>query len=64
MPVLGGSAGDNYITGEWRQFANGDVYSNGISLCAIYTDLKVGWAYEAVIYVVKTEARLPGLRVG
>ena len=47
VPVLGGSAGDNYITGEWRQFANGDVYSNGISLCAIYTDLKVGWAYEA-----------------
>ena len=47
VPVLGGSAGDNYITGEWRQFTNGDVYSNGISLCAIYTDLKVGWAYEA-----------------
>jgi len=47
VPVLGGSAGDNHITGEWRQFANGNVYSNGVSLCAIYTDLKVGWAYEA-----------------
>jgi hypothetical protein len=47
VPVLGGSAGDNTITGEWKQFANGDVYSNGISLTAIYTDLKVGWAYEA-----------------
>ncbi len=47
VPVLGGSAGDNTVTGEWKQFANGDVYSNGISLTAIYTDLKVGWAYEA-----------------
>ncbi len=47
VPVLGGSAGDNTITGEWKQFANGNVYSNGISLTAIYTDLKVGWAYEA-----------------
>lgn len=47
VPVLGGSAGDNDITGKWRQFANERVYSNGISLTAIYTDLKVGWAYEA-----------------
>ena len=47
VPVLGGSAGDNTITGEWKQFANEHVYSNGISLAVIYTDLKVGWAYEA-----------------
>jgi hypothetical protein len=47
VPVLGGSAGDNTITGDWKQFANENVYSNGISLTAIYTDLKIGWAYEA-----------------
>ncbi len=47
VPVLGGSAGDNDITGEWQQFANGNVYSNGISLTAIYTDLCIGWAFEA-----------------
>jgi hypothetical protein len=47
VPVLGGSAGDNDISGEWKQFANGNVYSNGISLTVIYTDLKIGWAYEA-----------------
>ena len=45
--MLGGSAGDNDISGEWKQFANENVYSNGISLTAIYTDLKIGWAYEA-----------------
>ncbi len=47
VPVLGGSAGDNTITGEWKQFANDNVYSNGISLTVIYTDLKIGWAHEA-----------------
>jgi len=47
VPVLGGSAGDNTITGEWKQFANENVYSNGISLTVIYTDLKIGWACEA-----------------
>ncbi|MGB2728201.1 MAG: FIST N-terminal domain-containing protein [Halobacteriota archaeon] len=47
VPVFGGSSGDNDITGKWKQFANDRVYSNGISLTAIYTDLKVGWALEA-----------------
>lgn len=47
VPVFGGSAADNDITGKWKQFANDQVYSNGISLAAIYTDLKIGWAVEA-----------------
>lgn len=47
VPVLGGSSADNDITGKWKQFANDRVYSNGISLTAVYTDLKVGWTYEA-----------------
>lgn len=47
VPVIGGSSGDNDITGQWRQFANDHVYSNGISLAAVYTDFNVGWAFEA-----------------
>jgi hypothetical protein len=47
VPVIGGSSADNEIVGKWKQFANEHVYSNGISLAAIYTDLKIGWAYEA-----------------
>lgn len=47
VPVFGGSSGDNDITGKWKQFANDHVYSNGISLTAVYTDLKIAWALEA-----------------
>lgn len=47
VPVFGGSSGDNDITGKWKQFAGERVYSNGISLAVIYTDLKFGWAFEA-----------------
>lgn len=47
VPVIGGSSGDNDLTGKWKQWANNKVYSNGISLTVIFTDLKVGWAYEA-----------------
>lgn len=46
IPVIGGSAADNDISGEWKQFANDKVYSNGVSLTAIYTNLKIGWAFE------------------
>lgn len=47
VPVIGGSSGDNDLSGKWKQFSNGKVYSNGVTLTAIYTDLKIGWAYEA-----------------
>ena len=47
IPVIGGSSGDNDLTGKWRQFANDKVYSNGVSLTAIFTDLIISYNYEA-----------------
>ena len=47
VPIIGGSSGDNTIEGYWKQFVNDKVYSNGISLTAIFTDLKIGFAFEA-----------------
>ena len=51
IPIVGGSSGDNTIEGYWKQFVNDKVYSNGISLTAIFTDLKIGlkigFAFEA-----------------
>lgn len=47
VPIFGGSSGDNDITGKWKQYANGKVYSNGLALSVMYTDLKIGFAYEA-----------------
>jgi len=47
IPVIGGSAGDNDLTGKWKQFANDKVYSNGVGLTAIFSDLKIAYAYEA-----------------
>ncbi|MBU2638550.1 MAG: FIST C-terminal domain-containing protein, partial [Nanoarchaeota archaeon] len=46
VPVIGGSSGDNDLTGKWKQFANGKVYSNGVALTVFYTDLSVGYMYE------------------
>lgn len=45
VPIFGGAAADNTIKGYWKVFANERVYSNAIALTAIYTDLKLGYAF-------------------
>ncbi|MAG44319.1 hypothetical protein CL633_00290 [bacterium] len=47
IPIVGGSAFDDDASGKWKQFLNDKAYQNGIGLTVFYTDLKVGWAYEA-----------------
>lgn len=47
VPIFGGSSGDNEIIGKWKQFANTQVYKNGVALAVAFTDLKVAYAYEA-----------------
>ncbi len=47
VPVIGGTAFDDDMSGKWNQFANNEVYVNGLSLTAFFTDLKIGWAFES-----------------
>ena len=58
VPTIGGSSGDNTIEGYWKQFVNDKVYSNGISLTAVFTDLKVGSAFEAGYLVSENEGNI------
>lgn len=46
IPIIGGSAGDNDITGKWLEFTNDKIYKNGVVLTAVYTDLKVAQTFE------------------
>ncbi len=55
VPVFGGSAADNTIEGKWKQIANGKVYSNGVSLTAIFTDMKIGYAFESGYLIMENE---------
>lgn len=65
VPVVGGSSADNTIEGFWKQYANDQIYSNGLVLTAIYTDLTVGTAFQSEYYrtikrgtVTKAEGRV------
>jgi hypothetical protein len=36
VPIAGGSAADKTIEGHWKQFANGEVYSNSVVVTAMF----------------------------
>lgn len=44
-PMIGGSAGDNTIEGFWKEFANYEVYANGVMVGVLYSDLPFGTGY-------------------
>jgi hypothetical protein len=47
VPVFGGAAADNTIEGLWKVFAGEKIYDKGVALTAIYTDLKIGYAFQS-----------------
>lgn len=46
VPIIGGSSGDETLSGKWSQIGNDEVLKNGVILSAVYTDLKIGKEYE------------------
>ena len=55
VPVLGATAGDNDLTGEWRQYGNGQAYPDALLVTAIYTDLKVGYMFSSGLGYLRTD---------
>ncbi|MEA3397917.1 MAG: FIST N-terminal domain-containing protein [Chloroflexota bacterium] len=44
-PMIGGSAADNTIEGYWKEFANYEVYANGVMVGVLYSELPFGTHY-------------------
>lgn len=40
VPFFGGSAADNTVSGNWKIFADSEVFSDGVAVAFIYTDKK------------------------
>ncbi|MBN1943151.1 MAG: FIST C-terminal domain-containing protein [Phycisphaerae bacterium] len=53
-PVVGGNARDNDLTGKWHQFTRKKMYSKGLVLAAMFTDKKIGWAFESGFRLTET----------
>lgn len=55
VPLLGATAGDNDLTGEWRQYFQDTAYTNAVAITAIYTDLKVGYMFSSGLGYLRTD---------
>lgn len=47
VPIAGGSSGDNTVTGEWRQFANGQIYRDAVVITAMFPGREVHFAFHS-----------------
>lgn len=45
-PVFGAYAVDKGAAGDWRVFANDQVFHDGVAIAVVYTDLKIGFFRE------------------
>lgn len=45
--VIGGTAGNDTNDPTWRQFTRQETLTNGMLLTAVYTNRRVGWAFES-----------------
>ncbi len=46
VPIFGGTAADNTISGLWQQFCGEEIYQNGIAVAVIYSSQAIGYAFH------------------
>lgn len=47
VPIAGGSAADNTVQGEWKQFANGEIYNNAVVVTALFPSTEVMFSFHS-----------------
>jgi hypothetical protein len=47
VPIGGGSSGDNTVTGQWKQFANGKVYANAVVVSVLFASKGVAFSFHS-----------------
>lgn len=47
VPITGGSAADNLVKGDWRQFANDAIYSNAVVVTVLFPSTEVMFAFHS-----------------
>lgn len=47
VPIGGGSSGDDKVSGEWRQFANGEVHRNAIVVSVLFASKGIAFSFHS-----------------
>jgi hypothetical protein len=60
IPIMGGSSADNSLEGNWHQFANGKILSNGVTVAAL-SGVKLGYAFSGAYKPTGKKAKITKL---
>jgi hypothetical protein len=60
VPIIGGSAADNTIEGHWQQFANGQVFANGVVVTAMSPSTPTHYAFWSGYYATEHRGKVTG----
>lgn len=47
VPIIGGSSADNDLSGQWKQFANDEIYSNAVVVTVLFPSTEVMFAFHS-----------------
>jgi len=47
VPIIGATSADNDMSGQWRQFANGQVSKAGVSVAVLFPSGKIGFSFHS-----------------
>lgn len=47
VPIAGGSAADNDVSGQWQQISGGEVVRDAVVVCALYPSAPVHWSFHS-----------------
>lgn len=45
-PIIGGSAADNTVSGQWRQIARNGVYAEGLAVAVLFSSGGIGYSFQ------------------
>ena len=60
IPIMGGSSADNTLEGNWSQFSNGDILSNGVAVAAL-SGVKIGHIFSGAYKPTGKKAKITKL---
>ncbi|MBT4329187.1 MAG: hypothetical protein HOD58_04585 [Gammaproteobacteria bacterium] len=47
VPIAGGSSGDNTVTGNWSQIANGEQWSDAVVVSVLFPSTQISYAFHS-----------------
>jgi hypothetical protein len=47
VPIIGGTAADNDMSGQWRQFADSAVAGDGVSVAVLFPSCEIGFSFHS-----------------